>query len=106
MVQTQPQRVDTVICELQRVTTRRCHFWTWCCTVVHVCGIDLVLPVYARMQKLSRRSVTAILIQVKSHKHFGRSIDDVLFDLMEPFGCFLRLLSEAIVTTTPLGRCR
>ena len=57
-------------------------------------GIDFVLPICARKQKLSRRSVTAILIQVKSDKRFGRSIDEVLFDLMEPFGAGLFSDSE------------
>ena len=47
-------------------------------------GIDLVLPVCAR-DKLSRRSVTAILIQIKYGKRFGLQVDKHSFDCMDPF---------------------
>jgi hypothetical protein len=48
-------------------------------------GLDLVLPVCARDDKLSRRTVTAILIQVKNNKYFKDQIDKPLFDCMDPF---------------------
>jgi hypothetical protein len=48
-------------------------------------GIDLVVPVCAWDDKLSRRSVTAILIQVKNDKSFKCRVDKLLFDCMNPF---------------------
>ena len=48
-------------------------------------GIDIVLPVCMRDDKLSRRTVTAILIQVKNHKSFKCEVDKLLFDCMDPF---------------------
>jgi hypothetical protein len=47
--------------------------------------IDLIIPVCARDDKLSRRSVTAILIQVKNDKSFKCQVDKLLFDCMDPF---------------------
>ena len=48
-------------------------------------GIDLVIPVCTRDNKLSRRTVTAILIQVKNDKNFKYKVDKPLIDCMDPF---------------------
>jgi hypothetical protein len=48
-------------------------------------GIDLIIPVCARDDKLSRRSVTAILIQVKNDNSFKCRVDKPLFDCVNPF---------------------
>jgi len=48
-------------------------------------GVDIVLPVCYKGSKLSRRNVTAILIQVKNDAHFGENIHGYLFDAMDPF---------------------
>src|SRR6266851_6509400 len=47
-------------------------------------GIDIVLPVCATKGNLSCDSVTAILIQVKNAKRIGCSIDQAIFDGMDP----------------------
>jgi hypothetical protein len=47
-------------------------------------GIDFVIPVCARDDKLSRRSVTAILIQVKSDESFKCQVDKHLLGCMDP----------------------
>jgi hypothetical protein len=46
-------------------------------------GIDIVVPVCDTKRKLSRRSVTAILIQVKNSKHYRKDIDKTLFGGMD-----------------------
>jgi len=51
-------------------------------------GINIVLPLCKRDKKLSRSSVSAILIQVNVHEHFLYPIDQTLFDLMDPFDVF------------------
>jgi hypothetical protein len=48
-------------------------------------GVDIVLPVCYSGGGLSRRTVTAILIQVKNDTHFGENTDGHLFDAMDPF---------------------
>jgi hypothetical protein len=48
-------------------------------------GIDIVLPICLGEQKLSKRTVSAILIQVKNNKDFGPKVDKTLFDGMNPF---------------------
>ena len=48
-------------------------------------GVDIVLPVCRSGDALSRRTVTAILIQVKNDTHFGENIHGHLFDAMDPF---------------------
>ena len=48
-------------------------------------GIDIVLPVCHTEQILSPDSVTAILIQVKNAKDFGKDMKSTLFDAMCPF---------------------
>ncbi|KAH9954174.1 hypothetical protein BC827DRAFT_1244139 [Russula dissimulans] len=47
-------------------------------------GVDIVLPVCHTLEKLSRSSVTAILIQVKNDKDFQCNINNTLFDGMDP----------------------
>lgn len=47
-------------------------------------GVDIVLPVCKTEEKLSERTVTAILIQVKTDKSFA-NVDKTLFDGMNPF---------------------
>jgi len=48
-------------------------------------GVDIVLPVCYKGYELSRRNVTAILIQVKNDMSFGEKIHGYLFDAMNPF---------------------
>ncbi|KAF8264913.1 hypothetical protein EI94DRAFT_409046 [Lactarius quietus] len=48
-------------------------------------GIDIVLPICARDNKLSRSTVSAILIQVKNDKNFKYQVDKTLFECMDPF---------------------
>jgi len=48
-------------------------------------GVDIVLPVCYEDNVLSRRNVTAILIQVKNDETFGANIHGHLFDAMDPF---------------------
>ena len=48
-------------------------------------GVDIVLPVCYSGDVLSRRNVTAILIQVKNDTSFGEEIHGHLFDAMNPF---------------------
>ena len=48
-------------------------------------GVDIILPVCYSGNVLSRRTVTAILIQVKNDTTFGRDIHGYLFDAMDPF---------------------
>jgi hypothetical protein len=48
-------------------------------------GTDIILPVCTRDDKISRRTVTAILIQVKNNKNFKYDVDKPLFDCMDPF---------------------
>jgi len=48
-------------------------------------GVDIVLPVCYSGNKLSRRDVTAILVQVKSDTSFGEKMHGYLFDAMDPF---------------------
>jgi len=48
-------------------------------------GVDLVVPICYSGNVLSRRTVTAILIQVKNDMHFGEKAHGNLFDGMNPF---------------------
>ena len=48
-------------------------------------GVDIVLPVCYEGDELSRKNVTAILIQVKNDTSFGEKIHGYLFDGMNPF---------------------
>jgi hypothetical protein len=48
-------------------------------------GVDLVVPICYSGKVLSRRTVTAILIQVKTDTHFGENAHGYLFDAMDPF---------------------
>jgi hypothetical protein len=48
-------------------------------------GIDIVLPICYRGSKLERGNTTAILIQVKNAKEFGKNISGNLFPRMDPF---------------------
>ena len=48
-------------------------------------GVDIVLPVCYSGNVLSRRDVTAILIQVKNDETFDGNIRDHLFEAMDPF---------------------
>ena len=54
------------------------------CPVNHG-GVDIVLPICVRKGKLSRDTVTAILIQVKTNDRFQCKIDNFCFDEMDPF---------------------
>ena len=47
-------------------------------------GIDILLPVCDTKRELSRRSVTAVLIQVKNAKRYKKDLDKTLFDGMDP----------------------
>jgi hypothetical protein len=66
-------------------------------------GIDIVLPV-AREQKLSRDTVTAILIQVMNNKSFNYKHDKTLFDAMDPFRVGLLPKSDKKLKPLPLIR--
>ena len=48
-------------------------------------GVDIVLPICYSGNVLSRRAVTAILIQVKNNTTFGKDTYEYLFDAMDPF---------------------
>ncbi|KAI0295650.1 hypothetical protein B0F90DRAFT_1750072 [Multifurca ochricompacta] len=48
-------------------------------------GVDIVLPVCVRNKKLSPRTTTAILIQVKNDKSYQYNISQFLFDAMVPY---------------------
>ena len=48
-------------------------------------GVDIVLPVCYKGDKLSSKNVTAIVIQVKNDTSFGERIHGHLFDGMNPF---------------------
>ena len=47
-------------------------------------GVDIVLPICAKQDKLSRHAVSGILIQVKNDDSYGCSIDKTLFDGLNP----------------------
>jgi hypothetical protein len=48
-------------------------------------GVDIVIPVCKKDARLSRRTVTAILVQVKNDTSFSNKIDPTLFHGMNPF---------------------
>lgn len=48
-------------------------------------GIDIVIPVCKKDAKLSRHTVTAILVQVKNDITFSNKVDATLFHGMNPF---------------------
>ena len=48
-------------------------------------GVDIVLPACVAQENLSRRTTTAILIQVKNDKRYTNTIQSKLFDYMDPF---------------------
>ena len=64
-------------------------------------GIDIVLPICDATQKLSRHSMTAILIQVKNDDKFKKNLQKVLFDGMNPLklGIFHKDRSSTRVTS-------
>jgi hypothetical protein len=66
-------------------------------------GIDIVLPLCHTKENLSPRSVTAILIQVKNAKEFGKEVKSTLFDAMGPFdlGVFRVAKDGALAEATP-----
>jgi len=47
-------------------------------------GVDIVLPLCLKTGNISGNNVSAILIQVKNAKQYGRTIDKRLFDAMDP----------------------
>ena len=47
-------------------------------------GVDVVLPICVATANISRDTVTAILIQVRTVKRFQYKIDQTSFDLMDP----------------------
>ncbi|KAF8492187.1 hypothetical protein F5888DRAFT_1619276, partial [Russula emetica] len=47
-------------------------------------GVDIVIPICHTKEALSRRSVTAILVQVKNSETYQLKIDKTLFDNMNP----------------------
>ncbi|KIM51726.1 hypothetical protein SCLCIDRAFT_1224182 [Scleroderma citrinum Foug A] len=48
-------------------------------------GVDIVLPACVAQEKLSRHTITAILIQVKNDKRYTDTVKSKLFDAMDPF---------------------
>jgi hypothetical protein len=68
-------------------------------------GIDILLPICDTKQKLSRHSVTAILIQVKNDDRFKKNLHKVLFDGMSPLklGIFPKDGSSTRVTPKSTG---
>ncbi|KAI0285279.1 hypothetical protein BGY98DRAFT_1092902 [Russula aff. rugulosa BPL654] len=56
-------------------------------------GIDIILPMVWPNGNISRRTVSAIVIQVKNAKDFGFTVNNKLFDAMDP--CGLGFLSDA-----------
>ncbi|KAI0299888.1 hypothetical protein BC826DRAFT_716613 [Russula brevipes] len=46
-------------------------------------GVDIVLPVCVRGERLGPKTVTAVLIQVKNSEHYGHNIDETLFGAMD-----------------------
>ena len=60
-------------------------------------GVDLVVPICYSGNVLSRRTVTAILIQVKNDTHFGQNPKGCLFEGMDPF--FVNLFDQAPLPT-------
>jgi hypothetical protein len=48
-------------------------------------GVDIVLPLCLKTGHLSRRTVSAILVQVKNSDQYGYDIDRMLFDGLCPF---------------------
>jgi hypothetical protein len=46
-------------------------------------GVDIVLPVCVRGERLGPETVTAVLIRVKNSKHYGHNIDKTLFNAMD-----------------------
>jgi len=48
-------------------------------------GVDIVIPLCLKTGKLSRKTVSAILIQVKNSDRYGHDIDKTLFDALCPF---------------------
>jgi hypothetical protein len=48
-------------------------------------GVDIVLPLCLKTGQLSRKTVSAILIQVKNSDKYGYDIDRMLFDGLCPF---------------------
>jgi hypothetical protein len=69
-------------------------------------GIDIVLPLCDTKQKLSRNSMTAILIQVKNDERFKKKIAPTLFDRMSPskLGIFPKNRSSTTVIPKPVIR--
>ena len=56
-------------------------------------GVDIILPVSTGLDKtISRRTVTAITIQVKNSESYGPNVDSRLFHAMDP--CRLGMLSD------------
>jgi hypothetical protein len=62
-------------------------------------GVDIVLPVCHRNHRLSRRTVTAIYIQVKNAEAYNLKINNTLFDAMDP-----RVLGLHSVESLPVIR--
>jgi uncharacterized protein YwbE len=58
-------------------------------------GVDIVLPLCLKTGKLSRKTVSAILIQVKNSDEYGYDIDKTLFDGLCPFG--VRLFDDNFI---------
>ena len=56
-------------------------------------GIDIILPMVWPNGNISRRTVSAIVIQVKNAKDFGFNVNNKLFDAMD--SCGLGFLSDA-----------
>lgn len=69
-------------------------------------GIDIVLPLCDTKRKLSRDSVTAILIQVRNSRRFKKDMQTTLFDAMSPFdlGMFLEDGPSGTVNPKPVIR--
>ena len=54
-------------------------------------GVNVIIPVCQHQQKLSRHTVTAILIQVKNNTTFKVTPQTKLFNTMDPFNVHLFL---------------
>ena len=48
-------------------------------------GVDIVIPLCLKTERLSPKTVSAILIQVKNATNYGNKINTKLFDKLDPF---------------------
>jgi len=67
------------------------HLWSFItrgamvvCVHNHV-GVDIIIPLCLKTGSLSRKTISAILIQVKNASKYGKKVDTKLFDALCPF---------------------